>query len=151
MSKITAWINLNIKAMCFHELMKETWKEGLGEKKKKSPKTPYAGDWTFDCLADDAGYSASFKVLLGNKSMSKMEKRWSTAMMSYLKTLVSKYQSLQLKSPVKRIPCSPTKMLSSPYTSNYYLSRNNTYLMTNTKGVSESLSTLNFAFSNISR
>lgn len=42
-------------------------------------------------------------------------------------------------------------MLSSPYTSNYYLSRNHAYMMTNTKGVSESLSTLNFAFSNISR
>lgn len=64
--------------------------KGRSRGKKKSPKTPYAGDWTFDCLEDDAGYSASFKVLLGNKSMSKMEKRWSTAMMSYLKTLVSK-------------------------------------------------------------
>lgn len=75
--------------MRFHELMKETWKEGLG-KKKKSPKNPYAGDWIFDCLEDDAGDSGSSKVLLENKSMSKMEKRWSPAMMSYLKTLVSK-------------------------------------------------------------
>lgn len=58
--------------------------------KKKSPKTPYAEDWTFDCLEDDAGDFVSFKVLLGNKPMSKMEKRWSAAMMSYLKALVSK-------------------------------------------------------------
>lgn len=57
---------------------------------KKVTKTPCAGDWTFDCLEDDAGDSVSLQVLPGNKSMSKMEKRWSTAMMSYLKTLVSK-------------------------------------------------------------
>lgn len=58
--------------MRFHELMKETWKEGLGE--KNITKNPYAGDWTFDCLEDDAGDSVSLKVVLGNKSMSKMEK-----------------------------------------------------------------------------
>lgn len=64
--------------------------KGRSSEKKKSPKNPSAGDWTFDCLEDHAGDSGSSKVLLENKSMSKMEKRWSPAVMSYLKTLVSK-------------------------------------------------------------
>lgn len=150
MSKITAWINLNIKAMRFHELMKETWKEGLG-KKKNHQKPPMLGTGLLIAwkMMQETLYHS--KYCLGTSSRLKWKKDGAQQWCPISRHKSANSSLCSWNYPYKRIPCSQTNMLSSPYISNYYLSRNHTYMMTNTKGVSESLSTLNFAFSNTSR
>lgn len=85
--------------MRFHELMKETWKEGLGKKKKKKKKkhkkpqpypqkNPKLGLFIAWKMRQETLYHS--KYCLGTSPYLKLKKNGSIAMMSYLKTLVYK-------------------------------------------------------------
>lgn len=125
--------------------------KGRSREKKNHQKPPMLGTGTFDCLEDDAGDLYHSKYCLGTSSRLKWKKDGTQQWCPISRHKSANSSLCSWNYPYKRFPCSQINMLSSPYISNYYLSRNHTYMMTNTKGVSESLSTLNFAFSNISR
>lgn len=78
--------------MRFHELMKETWKEGLGKKYPQNhPQKTLGLDFAWKMKQETLYYSSiAWEPVHVWKKRGKKKKKSSIATMSHLKTLVSK-------------------------------------------------------------